>query len=144
MYVEYGTTKHIMTTSTFVSFVTLFLSLSSILLLLLLQLPCVASEGDDLFESYRQLSLDEIVGEMQSLATRYPQFVTYDTSQNRYELPSTCPLSQEDQNTGCYNHFLIISDPIIYSHKSGQIALQQRPDVFLSGALHGNERVGRK
>ncbi|OEU07605.1 Zn-dependent exopeptidase [Fragilariopsis cylindrus CCMP1102] len=123
-----------MTTSTFVSFVTL--------LLLLLQLPCVASEGDDFFESYRQLSLDEIVGEMQSLATRYPQFVTYDTSQNRYELPTTCPLSQEDQNTGCYNHFLIISDPITYSHKSGQIALQQRPDVFLSGALHGNERVG--
>jgi hypothetical protein len=69
----------------------------------------------------------------------------YDTSQNRYGLPSTCT-SSSPQNTGCYNHLLIISDPIIYSHKSGegQIALQHRPDAFLSGALHGDERVGRK
>ena len=132
-----------MTTSSFVSFITLFLSSSSILLLLLvlLQLPYGSSEK----ESYVRLSLDEIVDEMQSLATRYSQFVTYDTSQNRYGLPSTCP-SSSSQNTGCYNHFLIISDPIIYSHKSGegQLALQHRPDVFLSGALHGDERVGRK
>jgi hypothetical protein len=135
-----------MATSSFVSFITLFLSLSSILLLQLLQLPCVASEGENLFESYLQLSLDEIVDGMQLLAKQHPKFVTYDTSQNRYELPSTCPTSQADQNTGCYNHFLIISDPKIYSHKSGEgkVALQQRPDVFLSGALHGNERVGRK
>ena len=129
-----------MTTSSFVSFITLFLSSSSILLLSL-QLPYGSSEK----ESYVRLSLDEIVVEMQLLATRYSQFVTYDTSQNRYGLPSTCP-SSSSQNTGCYNHFLIISDPIIYSHKSGegQIALQHRPDVFLSGALHGDERVGRK
>ena len=132
-----------MTTSSFVSFITLFLSSSSsILLLVLLQLPYGSSEK----ESYVRLSLDEIVDEMQSLATRYSQFVTYDTSQNRYGLPSTCPSSSSSQNTGCYNHFLIISDPIIYSHKSGegQLALQHRPDVFLSGALHGDERVGRK
>ena len=130
-----------MTTSSFVSFITLFLSSSSILLLVLLQLPYGSSE----VESYVRLSLDEIVAEMQSLATRYSQFVAYDTSQNRYGLPSTCP-SSSSQNTGCYNHFLIISDPIIYSHKSGegQLALQHRPDVFLSGALHGDERVGRK
>ena len=131
-----------MTTSSFVSFITLFLSSSSILLLVLLQLPYGSSSEK---ESYVRLSLDEIVAEMQSLATRYSQFVTYDTSQNRYGLPSTCP-SSSFQNTGCYNHLLIISDPIIYSHKSGegQIALQHRPDVFLSGALHGDERVGRK
>jgi hypothetical protein len=129
-----------MTTSSFVSFITLFLSSSSILLLLL-QLPYGSSEE----ESYVRLILDEIVDKMQSLGRLYPEFVTYDTSQNRYGLPSTCP-SSSSQNTGCYNHLLIISDPIIYSHKSGegQIALQQRPDVFLSGALHGNERVGRK
>jgi hypothetical protein len=149
LFAEYDTTMHTTamaysssSSSSFVSFVKLFLSSS--ILLLLLQLPCVASisAGE---ESYDRLTLDQIVDEMKSLEAKYPEFVTYDTSQDRYGLPLTCPLS-EDQNTGCSNHLLIISDPKIYSHRSGegQIALQQRPDVFLSGALHGNERVGRK
>ncbi len=88
--------------------------------------------------SYTRLTLDQIVGEMKNLATLHPDFVTYDTSQNRYGLPKTC----NKEHNGCFNHFLTIEDPVIYSHEDGSLALQQRPDVFLSGALHGDERVG--
>ena len=91
-------------------------------------------------KKYKSLSMEEIVDEMKSLASLYPQLVTYTTAQEKYNLPSTCI---GEDHVGCYNHILIISDSKIYaSKKAARKARRERPDVFLSGALHGNERVG--
>jgi hypothetical protein len=65
-------------------------------------------------------------------------FESYFTAQEKYGLPKTCNLN----HNGCWNHILTITDSKIYSRKIARKARSQRPDVFLSGALHGNERVG--
>eukprot|EP00979_Chaetoceros_neogracilis_P011839 scaffold3003_cov267-Chaetoceros_neogracile.AAC.4 len=88
-------------------------------------------------KNYERLTMDEIVDEMQTLASLHPDLVSYSTTQAEYGLPKTC-----EGHSGCWNHFLTITDSKIYSHKSARKAKKERPDVFLSGALHGNERVG--
>jgi hypothetical protein len=101
--------------------------------------PGVAFAGDA-DTQYGQMSMTQIGNGMRTLADRYPEFVTYDTAQNKYGLPKTCSANNND---GCHNPFLIIEDKQIYNHGDGDgdVALRERPDVFLSGALHGDERV---
>ena len=89
-------------------------------------------------EQFKRLTLNEIVKEMRRLATLHPDLVSYSTAQGKYGLPNTCNLN----HNGCWNHILTITDSKIYSKKIARKARRQRPDVFLSGALHGNERVG--
>lgn len=89
-------------------------------------------------KDYRRLSLNEIVQEMYELERLHPNFVTVTTSQEKYSLSKTC---NEEENR-CYNHLLFIEDPYIYSHRRARRAKKERPDVLISGALHGNERVG--
>jgi predicted deacylase len=65
------------------------------------------------------------------------------TSQDAFDLQSAgkstdCPF---DENTvGCLNYFGVIQDFI--ANPIGSIESNQLPTVLLSGALHGNERVG--
>lgn len=90
---------------------------------------------------YGRLSLTQIYNEMDALASSYPDFVTVTSSQDEFNLPPSCR-SFETQHVGCTNRYLVIEDPVVFSHESADTALKQRPDVFLSGALHGDERVG--
>jgi len=89
-------------------------------------------------EQFERLTLDEIVDEMRRLASLHPDLVSYSTAQEKYDLPKTCNFN----HYGCWNHILTITDSKIYSKKLAGKARKQRPDVLISGALHGNERVG--
>ena len=90
---------------------------------------------------FTRLTLGEIYNEMDDLASSYPDFVTVTSTQDEFDLPSSC--TNFENHVGCTNRYLVIEDPLIYSDPyHGVDALKQRPDVFLSGALHGNERVG--
>lgn len=90
---------------------------------------------------YSRKTLTELYNEMDDLASTYPTFATVKSTQDEFDLPSTCR-DFESQHVGCYNRYLVIEDPLIYSKNIAAKARKQRPDVFLSGALHGDERVG--
>ena len=85
---------------------------------------------------YKRLILTEIYDQMADLESSYPEFVTVNSTQEEFGLPSPCQ-SFEQQNDGCVTRYMIIEDPVIYSDPDANKALKQRPDVFLSGALHG-------
>ena len=90
-------------------------------------------------QSYTQLSHSAIEAQLQTLANDHSDFVTLYTSQEKYGLPSSCG-DNEAQHSGCHNSFIIIEDPARYANAAR--AKQERPDVLISGALHGDERVG--
>lgn len=90
---------------------------------------------------YTRLTFDQIQTELELLRDNYPQFVTLFTSQEKYGLPSSCKPS-EAQHGGCYNPVLVIEDKKMYEKDDANRAKAELPDVYLSGALHGDERVG--
>jgi hypothetical protein len=76
-------------------------------------------------------------------ADLYPYFARVTTSQEVYGLPTAggakdCPY--DDDVIGCKNYILTIQDFGI--HPEGSDSSNRLPEVFLSGELHGNERVG--
>lgn len=90
---------------------------------------------------YKRLTLTQIYTQMDTLASNYPEFVTVTSTQDEFGLPSPCGNSAP-QNDGCKTRYLVIEDSLIYSSSRATKALKRRPDVFLSGTLHGDERVG--
>ena len=73
----------------------------------------------------------------------YPDLVRVTTSQEAYGLPraggpTDCPF--DDKEEGCPNYILTIQDFI--NHPENSSSSSHLPEVFWSGCLHGNERVG--
>jgi hypothetical protein len=80
--------------------------------------------------------------EMRDWEKRFPDFIRLTTAQEAYGLPTAgdaddCPFYEKD---GCPNYFFTIQDFI--AHPIDSDSSSHLPEVFLSGALHGNERVG--
>jgi hypothetical protein len=93
-------------------------------------------------KSYHIWSSEEIEAKLKELADTYPDFVKLSTTQERYGLPraggsNDCPFVEGD---GCPNSFLEIQD--FKAHPEGSDSSNRLPEVFWSGCLHGNERVG--
>jgi len=86
---------------------------------------------------YKILNYNDLLTSMKALAAAYPDYVSMFTSQERYKLTSA---------GGYSNHIMIVEDTRRYQTKQSdghrQKARNSLPEVFLSGALHGNERVG--
>ena len=73
---------------------------------------------------------------------KYPDLIRVTTAQEAYGLPTAgneedCPF---DEGKGCLNYFFTIQDYI--AHPIDSDSSSYLPEIFLSGALHGNERVG--
>ena len=94
------------------------------------------------------LSSSEILIELQALAKTHPHLITLNSSQEVYQLPAAgnakdCPFDREGTApiaSGCKNYFVTLQDTIL--HPPGSLSYRSLPEVFLSGALHGDERVG--
>ncbi len=86
---------------------------------------------------YRYLDYAALVQRMKTLADLYPSLVRLRTAQDRYDLP-TAGMCSEDvrgiQKAACRVWILELGSD------SNQVA--DKPQVLLSGALHGNERIG--
>jgi len=87
-------------------------------------------------KKYQLLDSEEIVSRLHWLADNYPKFATLESSQDSFGLPvagteQDCPFEKDGK--GCKNWFLTIS---------GSDEDNNLPEVFLSGCVHGNERVG--
>ena len=75
---------------------------------------------------------------LQSLARDYPQLASLTTAQEAYGLRSagTCTDSAGHQGP-CLNHIIQISN-----RSANAAVLSARPQIYISGALHGDEQVG--
>jgi hypothetical protein len=74
---------------------------------------------------------------------KYPNLIRVTTAQEEYGLPAAggaqdCPFYSASE--GCPNAILTIQDYI--THPEGSRSSARLPEVFWSGSLHGNERVG--
>ncbi|KAL7460861.1 hypothetical protein ACHAXS_001297, partial [Conticribra weissflogii] len=115
-------------------------------------------------EPYELLPAPALLSRLLSLSADYPSFVTLTTAQERFGLPragtsSDCPhdaaLYPSSHGDGCNVYVLIVHDkeahPDDSDVRSGDASLEDGdaksgwkyiPDVFLSGSVHGDERVG--
>jgi Zinc carboxypeptidase len=92
---------------------------------------------------YRIWPSSEIHQTIVQLGKDYPNLIAVKTSQDAFGLPSAgvstdCPF--DGTSVGCLNYFGIIQDYV--AHPVGSASSNRLPTVLLSGALHGDERVG--
>jgi hypothetical protein len=92
---------------------------------------------------YSILPSAQIKQELIDLQSQYPQFVRLSTTQEDFNL-SPAGLNRhcvfDEDVKGCLNYYITIYDSI--AHPQDSESYHTLPDVFLSGAVHGNERVG--
>lgn len=79
---------------------------------------------------------------LEEWAEKYPDLISVTTAQEAYGLPTAgtandCPF---DKGKGCLNYMFTIQDFI--SHPVDSESSNNLPEVFWSGCVHGNERVG--
>lgn len=101
---------------------------------------------------YALLDGSDVHYRLVELASTYPDLASLDTAQRRYGLPSVgaerdCRYDQYDlegvrdhEHVGCQNLVLTIEDRL--AHAASRGSGPALPEVLLSGALHGDERVG--
>ncbi len=92
---------------------------------------------------YSLLASAHIASQLEEFPQKYPQLATLTTAQEAFNLPhagSKNDCTFYSQEAGCPNYILTIQDSI--AHPPGSPSSKSLPEVFLSGALHGNERVG--
>jgi Zinc carboxypeptidase len=94
---------------------------------------------------YKYLDSQAISTLINELREKYPTLVEIDTSQRLYGLPSAgtqkdCPF--DSSKKGCVNWIITIYDRIKHNKETSQQSFNELPTVLLSGALHGDERVG--
>ena len=75
---------------------------------------------------YNYLNYDQIVSSLRTLQTKYPNTATLSNAQETYQVPSPGKCG----DAPCKQWYLTLNDD------------QNLPEVFFSGAVHGNERVG--
>lgn len=85
-----------------------------------------------LARQYTYYSYDKIIETFHSLARTCPQFIKIDTSQSRYRLPSAGQCG--DRNLPCENLIVFMTD--------FQTMDISRPQIFISGELNGDDRIG--
>ena len=107
---------------------------------------------------YTYLDSRGIYEALNTLAQEYPHLATLESAQQRYNLPAAgtsndCAFDHRntEMKSGCQNWFLTIEDKYVHGTdvavaqdvaSSLNPSYQSLPEVFLSGALHGNERIG--
>lgn len=84
---------------------------------------------------FKYRSYDEMASYLQELAAKYPEVVRLSVAQDTYKLPRPEELVCGAQRSPC-QHFVVH----LTNHSTMPDA--RRPEVFISGALHGDERVG--
>mmetsp|Transcript_28576 Transcript_28576/g.44734 ORF Transcript_28576/g.44734 Transcript_28576/m.44734 type:complete len:537 (-) Transcript_28576:382-1992(-) len=100
-----------------------------------------AKQGDNVgqadppeIKTYTYLPYDVIVDKLLDLQTRFPHFVEVFTTQERYGLGTRGTCTLQGTNQGCKVYVIRIANK--------QLLTPSTPEVFFSGTLHGNERIG--
>ena len=83
------------------------------------------------------LSFARVVHELRGLAAQFPALAAAWTTQQRYNLPSAGACPNSDGSSSACNVWVLE-----LTHRASLGRNPRRPDVLISGALHGDERVG--
>jgi hypothetical protein len=97
-----------------------------------------APDGAGAFRKFKYRTYGEITAVVHDLERRFPQWVEVYSAQQRYGLPSPGFLACRDETgepVACEHWVVSVTD-------EASLPDPNRPEVFFSGALHGNERVG--
>lgn len=94
-------------------------------------------------EQYRLWEAHDIQERITRWRDEYPNLINVETAQGSFGLPRAgtaqdCP--QDEGVNGCTNYFFTIQDFI--AHPQGSESSASLPEVFWSGSLHGDERLG--
>jgi hypothetical protein len=84
---------------------------------------------------FRYFTYERMQEHLEQLHKKYPQFTSLTTAQKAYGLPSP----GECGRASCEQWILRVTDEATLAPKG---ARDERPEVFFSGALHGDERIG--
>lgn len=109
---------------------------------LLIVTPLAVTPQNEFIKEYHLWESHEFHEQLQEWKTQYPDLIHITTAQEKYGLPaaggdSDCPFYEP---TGCPNYIFEIQDFIV--HPPNSYSSDHLPEVFWSGCLHGNERVG--
>eukprot|EP00941_MAST-03F_sp_MAST-3F-sp1_P005892 g5892.t1 len=106
-------------------------------------------EDPQFVRTFKYRSYGEITGVIHDLERRFPDFVEVYSAQARYGVASPGMCSDLDnKSTPCKHWIVVLHDKNFNTNKSGKSGIEldggesEIPDVFFSGALHGNERIG--
>jgi len=85
----------------------------------------------------------ELNSNKETVSMKVMPLIQVTTAQEAYGLPTAgtkkdCPFYEESD--GCPNYFYTLQD--FTTHPQDSISSSYLPEVFISGCLHGNERVG--
>jgi hypothetical protein len=99
--------------------------------------------ADEFSKDYSLYSSNAIHSQLALWKENYPNLIRVTTAQEEYGLPAAgnaqdCPFYSASD--GCPNAIFTIQDYI--THPEGSRSSAVLPEVFWSGSLHGNERVG--
>lgn len=102
-----------------------------------LALSAIVSFASAATVSYKYRTYSEIVNYILELETKYPQYAEVFTVQDKYGLPlrSELKCTISGVSSACEHYVIKITD-------ESSLPDPERPEVFFSGALHGDERVG--
>lgn len=97
----------------------------------------------DYVERYAIWTSEVIKKHLDEWKTEYPDFFKLTTSQEKYGLATAggkddCPF--DSKANGCRNFMFTLQD--FETHPEGSESSNHLPEVFWSGCVHGNERVG--
>jgi len=98
---------------------------------------------------YTLLDSEGLYIAMNSLAKTYPDLVTLESAQEKFGIDSVgdetdCPFEHkkgESKESGCKMWILTIEDKVAHQNAWATTS-KDLPEVFISGAIHGSERVG--
>jgi hypothetical protein len=129
-----------------------FGSLSLFISLLIGYIASLAQAVDLQAVPLHYLRYDAIVKRMHNLAAIAPDIVQLWNAQDRYQVasPGSCRAAGDDgqltQQTPCKHWFMTVTNQVnastCVSKPYNSYCLNERPQVFLSGNLHGDEVVG--
>ena len=96
---------------------------------------------------YRYLGYAALIQRMKALAAMYPSLVRLRTAQERYNLPTAGTCSEDTrgiEKAACRVWILELGaeKDAVGGGDGGAATRSDKPQVLLSGALHGNERIG--
>ena len=118
------------------------------LLLLYLLTITVTATNQDHFTKYKYLDYNQIITKLHSFQTQHPnQIYELDNVQSKYNVntPGTCSNAASDMSgiiTPCKQWYVTITGNTKTKDNQSQKQTSSLPEVFFSGSVHGNERVG--
>ena len=107
---------------------------TSALFNILLMALSVFAEETKTFELYKWMTYDQIRAGLHELADLFPQVIQLETAEEKLGIPSLVECRGDVKDEICVTDIVTLTDR--------NVAAEDKVQIYISGALHGNERIG--